>query len=113
MKKKYIGPAILKQKIKSKMAAVVNDGEAQKVLIAYILGVVKDPKAKEQRRDRMARILLPYICTRTKPKQDSASAAKAKAAKEPKEPKIHGKKAKKAAMAKDAGKGTEWDGLLS
>lgn len=109
-KKKKVSPTILKVKIKSKMAALVNNGEAQKELIAYILSVVVDEKAKEQRRDRMARILLPYICIRTKPKKEFAS----KEPKEPKDPKMpRGKKAKKAAMAKDAGKGTEWDGLLS
>lgn len=107
IKKKAGRPKDAPREIKKQINALYADGSAQKVLIDYILGVVKDTKAKEQRRDRMARILLPYLCLRL---------SREKKERRPKEEKVklpHGKKARKAALAETAGEDdSKWKGLL-
>lgn len=91
------------------------DANERASVMKYLIGVVNSPKASDQRRDRIARILLPYVAMRRKVdlRMKKHRDAAAQDAGEVKVEKVgKGKKAKAKEAAKTAGKGTKWDGVL-
>lgn len=85
-------------------------------LLDYMLSVIADSKATIPRRDRFARILLPYLVmkrARLKPLRRDAG-VKRKNKDEPEEVKEQprGKKARRKEASKTAAEGTDWDKFI-
>ena len=89
---------------KRTQAAIDKAAAGGEMPLDYMLRVMRDPKAKQSRRDHMAQAALPYLHARLAPAPGN-DASKEKNRK-------LGKKEQQQAAATTAAAGTEWEGVV-